>query len=96
MVEVVLDVAEGDAGELVHAPEMAALTAADNAPSACRLFIQILLAFGFWLLASGRSGCSSAVGFGPAGPRGFWLWEGAALAPKFSSFAKRCATPVPH
>ena len=36
--EVVLDVAEGDAGELVHAPEMAALTAADKAPSACRLF----------------------------------------------------------
>jgi hypothetical protein len=59
VVDVVLDDEEGDAGELVHAPVIAALTAADNAPRAWRRFIRILLALGFRLLASGRQASAS-------------------------------------
>jgi hypothetical protein len=69
VVEVEFDVDDGEAGEPVQAPEIAALTAADNAPMAWRRFIRSSLALGFRLRASAGppEPSAKAVGLGAIG-----------------------------
>src|SRR5262245_49828467 len=97
VVEVEFDVDDGEAGEPVQAPEIAAPTAADNAPMAWRRFIRSswLLAMGFGLQdcqASAfalRASARPAGAFGEGGrAMGFGLWA-SATATRASSKTRR-------